>query len=327
MRWKSGVMSKVLRRAVPRCGFLRRWRRAWIDSGREPAKPWFDEFSASAGPYLWGGGGGVARLRLRLGEGLGVRGLRRRRAPARRRRAPGRRRPRCCSASRCCRRSAAIEVVRGLSRSAAAGLAVLPVRAHVLGDRRDAARRSDRPRRAARSWPPRPPPASADRPWRRRRDCRRRRPAARRRRPPASSRAADRARRTFTKRLDRTVHFPVRSYAMIETGERARALSPPEERPMSEQTSPTKAAQGRQGRRRPAKARRRPRPKAAKANGKGKPSQGEAAEAAADPRSASCPGLTAERGQSRPIRRPRAPPRLDLGAMTAEQRAASRSSP
>ena len=66
MRWKSGVILKRLRRGLPRCGFLLCGGRASIDSGRESAKPWFDEFSASAGPYLLGGGGGVARLRSSL---------------------------------------------------------------------------------------------------------------------------------------------------------------------------------------------------------------------------------------------------------------------
>src|SRR5471030_1727665 len=45
----------------PRCGFSKCGGRVLVVSGREPAKPWFDEFSASAGPYLGGGGGGVAR--------------------------------------------------------------------------------------------------------------------------------------------------------------------------------------------------------------------------------------------------------------------------
>jgi polyhydroxyalkanoate synthase subunit PhaC len=88
---------------------------------------------------------------------------------------------------------------------------------------------------------------------------------------------------------------------MIEIGERARALSPPEERAMSEQTSPAKAAKA---------------PKAEKRSGKSDKGKAEKKVKAKLEAPEAQPVPAAAQAEAAP-----APPRIDLAAMTAEQRA------
>ena len=121
---------------MPRCGYLRCGGRAWIDSGREPAKPWFDEFSASAGPYLLGGGGGVARLRSSLAKASVTAGL----GGASSGPAAARAWPAKASVAACKRPGVGLgradDVVAGLRRLGRRH-AVRLRRADILGDRRD----------------------------------------------------------------------------------------------------------------------------------------------------------------------------------------------